>query len=371
MHGSVGDAKAKQDELKGARADTPNKTKMKSLIESWLKHSQIGLRPGSVRAYVTHLKHIGRFFGHYYVDAITPADVEDFHTAQIAAGYEGRTLRARLKVLRSLSRYAREVMRITTHDFCATVRVRRPCREYTEDEPNSLTIEQLNEVLGAIPKRWFAHFATLAYTGARVGELLGLQWDDIDFAAGLIHIRRTNTNGSIGEPKTNEGRRTIAMVPKLAEILSNHRQALLAAQHPSLARGWVFAKRNGEHYRSQPLRYVLVNVLKQTTIPFRFTVHGFRRTYNDLLQHVARDRVVRKILGHTKPEMTAHYSTVRTSEKKEAAQRMFQLIHGGKEEPRDCTETGRSREDAVVCPHCNQEFPLNSNGLPGTPSTGL
>ena len=43
---------------------------------------------------------------------------------------------------------------------------------------------------------------------------------------------------------------------------------------------------------------------------------------------VAKERVVRDILGHRRPDMTAHYSTIRMNEKKEAAH-MVQLIQGG------------------------------------------
>ena len=174
-------------------------------------------------------------------------------------------------------------------------------------------------------------------------------------------LEDTNSQGYIGAPKTAQGRRTIAMAPELAEILANHRQSLLAAQHPSLTKGWLFAKDDGEHYYSSPLRKPLLKALKRAGILFRFTCHGFRRTYNDLLQRVAKERVVRDILGHRRPEMTAHYSTIRMNEKNEAAHRMFQLIQGGQRSR--CTETGTLREDLLVCPQYNAEFPLNSSIL--------
>ena len=370
IHGSLEDARAKQDELRENRAcpERAGRMTLHTLIDSWLTSYCAGLRPKTVTSYVMHMKRIARCIGEHYVDALTPTDIEAFQTQQIEAGIAGATIQKSLGLLRRLSHYAREVVRVADHDFCATVRLRKVCNKYTEDEPNSLTIEQLNRLLQAVPEKWFPHFATLAHTGVRVGEMLGLQWDDIDFARGVIHIRRTNSQGYIGAPKTAQGRRTIAMAPELAEILANYRQSLLAAQHPSLTKGWLFAKDDGEHYYSSPLRKPLLKALKRAGILFRFTCHGFRRTYNDLLQRVAKERVVRDILGHRRPEMTAHYSTIRMNEKQEAATRMFQLIQGGQRSR--CTETGTLREDFAVCPQCNAEFSLDSNSLQGRAPDG-
>lgn len=67
--------------------------------------------------------------------------------------------------------------------------------------------------------------ALLYYTGMRLGEMIALTWEDIDFESNLIHVRRTvsfmtKTHAPVPEhTKTNAGNRHVPMPPELADIL--------------------------------------------------------------------------------------------------------------------------------------------------------
>jgi integrase len=65
----------------------------------------------------------------------------------------------------------------------------------------------------------------------------------------------------------------------------------------------------------------------------RITIHGLRRTFNNLCRQVAAGQVVRAITGHVTDAMTVHYSHVDKSEKHAAADRVLQLVRssGGSE----------------------------------------
>lgn len=52
-------------------------------------------------------------------------------------------------------------------------------------------------------------------TGLRTGEADGLQWQDIDFAAGVFRVERTHSRNGDGGTKTDGSRRTIPMVPQV------------------------------------------------------------------------------------------------------------------------------------------------------------
>ena len=72
-------------------------------------------------------------------------------------------------------------------------------------------------------------------TGLRMGELLGLRWEDIDFHSNMLHIQRTlnrlqkrdlpdtfsgnRTEIVIQEPKTENSIRTIPLLPQLIKDL--------------------------------------------------------------------------------------------------------------------------------------------------------
>ena len=61
----------------------------------------------------------------------------------------------------------------------------------------------------------------------RMGELGGLAWDDINFEANFIHVRRSYSHGHFSTPK-NRRSRHIDMSNQLKETLLAHRAAMLA-----------------------------------------------------------------------------------------------------------------------------------------------
>lgn len=74
----------------------------------------------------------------------------------------------------------------------------------------------------------FLIFPTLSYTGMRVGELVVLQWDDIDFDKHTIRIIKTYYNPknntvqySLGTPKTTGSARTIVVEPEIIQSLKD------------------------------------------------------------------------------------------------------------------------------------------------------
>jgi integrase len=66
-----------------------------------------------------------------------------------------------------------------------------------------------------------------AFTGMRASEMRGLCWPDVDFAGSRVTIRqRADWWGSLGDPKSEKGHRTIPMIPLVANALKEWRLAL-------------------------------------------------------------------------------------------------------------------------------------------------
>jgi len=54
-----------------------------------------------------------------------------------------------------------------------------------------MTLEDIRALLGlTLNTFWRAYIVTALMTGLRPGELLGLRWEDVDFAAGVIRLRK-------------------------------------------------------------------------------------------------------------------------------------------------------------------------------------
>ena len=89
-------------------------------------------------------------------------------------------------------------------------------------EKHALNAEQTRAVLAALrePARTMVMLA--AQTGMRVGEILALRWEDVDFTAGTIHVRRNCYRGVMGTPK-NKKQRVLPLPRPLARALQDRR----------------------------------------------------------------------------------------------------------------------------------------------------
>jgi integrase len=101
-----------------------------------------------------------------------------------------------------------------------------------EKEMRFLTEPQAKQFLDAARgARLFALFALAVGSGMRQGELLGLQWPDIDFDKGTLSVQRSlaQVKGQfvLKEPKSKRSRRTIKLPRFTLDALQQHRQAIL------------------------------------------------------------------------------------------------------------------------------------------------
>ncbi|GGY33372.1 hypothetical protein GCM10010363_12520 [Streptomyces omiyaensis] len=124
-----------------------------------------------------------------------------------------------------------------------------PCRRITlpampDEEVTPPTVEQVEAMARVMPPYIRAVIVTLAGSGLRIGELLGLKVSDVDFKAGTIRVERQRLqSGKIGPPKTAKSRRTVPV----GEVVTDALLAHLAAR-PS--KEWLFTMEEGE-----PLNY--------------------------------------------------------------------------------------------------------------------
>ena len=95
-------------------------------------------------------------------------------------------------------------------------------------EINPLTPDQAKTFLQAARgDRFYALYVLAIHYGLRQGELLGLEWDDVDHANGTLQVRRTMSESRVGRiegrPKNGRARR-IDISPSVVEILATHRE---------------------------------------------------------------------------------------------------------------------------------------------------
>ena len=145
-----------------------------------------------------------------------------------------------------------------------------------------------------------AIFATSLFTGVRVGELLALSWEDIDWERNLLHIRNNFVEKEITTPK-NRTSRWVNISPHLAKILQKHRQKSMKST------GLLFSRSNGEHLSNSMLRTPFLKYQKKAKVP-KIRMHDMRHTFASLALMSGADLAsVQKWLGHKHVQTTMGY----------------------------------------------------------------
>ena len=99
--------------------------------------------------------------------------------------------------------------------------LRAPAPERSQAARPGRVGDEAAALLAALPDADRALWATAFYAGLRRGELRGLRWDDVDLAAGIIHVRRgwDDTTGEVA-PKSAKGTRTVPITALLRDDLA-------------------------------------------------------------------------------------------------------------------------------------------------------
>jgi integrase len=191
------------------------------------------LRPRTRQEYSRVLEqHLVPTFGGQPMDAITPADVRTWY-GQLAPEHPTRRAHA-YALLRTIMRAAVEDDLIGANPC----RIRGGGQVRRQREIRPATLAELEAIVEATPERFRAMVLLAAWLGLRFGEVTELRRRDIDLAGGTVRVERavSRTRGGlhVGDPKTEAGRRTIALPPHLTAPVRQHLARHVAASPDAL-----------------------------------------------------------------------------------------------------------------------------------------
>lgn len=210
-------------------------------------------------------------------------------------------------------------------------------------EPRFLTEEEQKLFLDVAKDYYYYDIFCFALScGARIGEILGLKWDDIDFNKGTIRIERTLHYSRLNDddpchffftsPKTKTSERTIPMLPETAEILKHVRKTQLL--NKSLyAKKWhqqepfdnmVFTAKTGAPIQYGDVNRCIKNVIAKVNVQEEelakvenrnsfvmkpFSPHCFRHTFiTRCKMNGVPYETIQPYVGHSTKEMTEYYN---------------------------------------------------------------
>ncbi|MDX2204606.1 MAG: site-specific integrase [Hyphomicrobiaceae bacterium] len=249
------------------------------------------------------------------VDRLTTADIRTWHKT-LAAQVGLHTANAAKKALGSaLSRAAEEL------EVQVPAMPRQLGKGRTREKKRILTPEQVGRLIEAaqIDEERGIYYAFPFLTGVRPSEQLGLLWKDVDFAQGVIRIRRMQElDGSLCDiTKSPAGNREVPMSPTLVGLLMSWRQrcpgGCEADQRVFTTLGTATSQRHSA--RGLPLTYANFRnsywrpAFERLGLPY-VSPHSARHTFISTLQANGIEvGLVAKLAGHANATVTlTHYT---------------------------------------------------------------
>ena len=198
-------------------------------------------------------------------------------------------------------------MEMLSDNPCKNVTV--PKGEKKEKEIYSLEeIEQLFGLLEDAPLKFRTFFTLAIYSGFRRGEMLGLEWKDIDWANSVISIRRTsNYTAEKGiytdTTKTKKSQRSLKFPTEVMDLLRAFK-AEQDEEHARVGDKWqecdrLFVKWDGRPMHNNTPYYWFHDFCEKNNFPFR-DIHSLRHFYASALINEGVDAAaVSGALGHS------------------------------------------------------------------------
>ena len=209
------------------------------LTKEWLPAIEHTIRPTTYRSYVAHVEcHILPALGSVQLQKLSPAQINALYAKL------GRSGKRNGQGLTALSvRHVHAVLHRALKDAVRWGRLARNPADLADPpraaahghELRTWSAEQLAAFLNSQhDDRLYALWHTLAMTGLRRGEALGLRWEDVDLEAGRLSVRRALVPSGrevvVSEPKTARGRRVVALDPETVAVLQGQAARQLEGQ---------------------------------------------------------------------------------------------------------------------------------------------
>jgi integrase len=162
---------------------------------------------------------IDRILGDLPVGALTVEHVEDLVRTMREADVGAKSIRNYVGTLSAMLRFAAAPRRRWVRENVCDV-LELPKAD-THAEIRFLTVDEVESLASAAvagPHQTLdrALYVTAAMTGLRQGELIGLRWEDVDWSAQRIRVRRNHVLGEFDTPKSRRGSRSVPMTKRVA-----------------------------------------------------------------------------------------------------------------------------------------------------------
>ncbi len=264
-------------------------------VQEWREQIAVNLKPSTVRAAESHLKHhIEPRLGSLHLQELDAKRLQVFVTTLATSGITRKSIENILQSLFSILRTARlfgnAVPLVKRSELVLP-------RSEAGREVRFLDAEQMGHIITNAKEPFATMFAVLGMTGLRAGEMLGLKVCDLDFSRKVIHIRRSVDSRTKKEQSTKStGSASDVPIPP---ALEKRLKGFLVDHFRENPNGYLFANRRGNSYSvGKVTEYGLWPVQEGLGIE-RTGFHAFRHAAaSEMLEQGAPLTVVQRQLRH-------------------------------------------------------------------------
>ena len=309
--------------------------KFSEFTEIWKRdYGSKELAPSTYKRYCRMLEtRLLPYFGHFYINKIRPTDIMKFYDllekdtqlvrkkgnngTKTKKPLSGKTILEHHRLLRAMLHRAVYWQLIVSNpaERVQAPRAKKPKRRSYDDEQTKILLENLEQLSIEDTKYKVAIILTV-FTGVRLGELMGLEWQDIDFKNGIISINRSSQYLSdmgvfTKVPKTESSIREIAIPEFIISLLEEYK--LWYEEQKSIYNElWndsnrLFVQADGKPMHPSTISKWFVKYVGQIGLPV-INFHGLRHTNASLL--VAQNIDIATIsarLGHAQISTTLNF----------------------------------------------------------------
>ena len=292
------------------------------------------LAPSTYKRYCRMLEtRLLPYFGHFYVNKIKPTDIMQFYDllskdtqlirkkdnngSKTLKPLSGKTILEHHRLLRAMLHKAVywQVIVSNPAERVQPPKAKKPKRKYYDDDQCKILLENLEQLDEEQIKYKTAIILTV-FTGVRLGELMGLEWNDIDFRNGIVSINRSSqyladTGVFTKVPKTESSIREVAIPDFVISLLEEYK--LWYEEQKSLyGELWInsnrlFVQADGKPMHPSTISKWFVKFIGQIGLPV-INFHGLRHTNATLLIAQNIDvAVVAARLGHAQITTTFNF----------------------------------------------------------------
>lgn len=351
-------AKDLQDEIDSYKA---KKFTLNAFYEDYIEH-KIELKPSTRGNYkYMYRKYVWDSIGKLPLSSIKYSDIKKFYNHLIhEAGFKPNSMETIHTILHPV--FATAVrdgyIRINPTDGVMAEIKRR--HDWEKPKRHALTISEQEAFVNFIAEneqyhRWQPIITVLLGTGCRVGEIVGLTWDDCDFQNKIININHSliyrpdeitrKAKFTISTPKTQAGVREIPMFSAVAEALEQERIRQTNDGFNEFVidgySGFIFNNRFNYALSPHNINRAISRIVrdyniaesesaeKQNREPLllpHFSVHNLRHTFcTRMCENETNLKVIQEIMGHSDITTTMDVYNEATREQK---QKSFSQLEG-------------------------------------------